>query len=97
MKEAINHRHNEGDDGDGDHKHHQAAPCPHFLVVRQSSSASRFTAGAFGFLTFTQCRNLKNPRRRPIWNAYCFICGSTFLVGVNFEPLWVRFTDMYIL
>jgi hypothetical protein len=48
MKEAINHRHDEGDDGDGDHKHHQAAPCPHFLVVRQSSSASRLTAGAFG-------------------------------------------------
>jgi len=63
----------------------------------QSSSASRLTAGAFEFLTFTQCRESKNPRRRPIWNTYCFICGSTFLAGVNFEPLWVRFTDMYIL
>jgi hypothetical protein len=25
------------------------------LLLPQSSSASRFTAGAFGFLTFTQC------------------------------------------
>ena len=56
-----------------------------------------FDRGAFEFLTFTQCRESKNPERRPIWNTYCFICGSTFLVGVNFEPLWVRFTDMYIL
>jgi hypothetical protein len=30
--------------------------------------------------------------------AYRFIYGLALLAGVNFEPLWVRFTDiMYIL
>jgi hypothetical protein len=30
--------------------------------------------------------------------VYCFICGLAWLVGVSFEPLWMRFTDiMYIL
>jgi hypothetical protein len=33
-------------------------------VYRQSSSASRFTAGAFGFLTFTQCTELQNTNVR---------------------------------
>jgi hypothetical protein len=30
--------------------------------------------------------------------TYCFIWGVALLAGVNFEPLWVRFTEiMYIL
>jgi hypothetical protein len=32
-----------------------------------------------------------------VWNAYRFICGLALLAGINFELLWVRFTDiMYI-
>jgi hypothetical protein len=30
--------------------------------------------------------------------AYCFTCGFALPAGVNFAPLWARFTDiMYIL
>jgi hypothetical protein len=35
-------------------------------------------------------RSQKNVLGPDYWNAYCFTCG--LLVGVNFEPLWVRFT-----
>src|SRR5262249_5381464 len=66
MEEAINHRHDDGDGHDGDYKHHQAAPCPHFLVVCQSSSASRFTAGAFEFLTLSQCAERCRQLRRAV-------------------------------
>ena len=47
------------------------------------------------------CPSAQEPRlnshsARP--RTYCFICGVALLAGVNFEPLWVRFTEiMYIL
>jgi hypothetical protein len=50
-------------------------------VYRQSSSASRFTAGAFGFLTFTQCTELQNTNVR---------FGSKADIGL--PPVDVRFT-----
>jgi hypothetical protein len=37
MNEAINHRHDYGDDHNGDHKQHQATPCSHVLAHGTSS------------------------------------------------------------
>src|SRR6516165_4382023 len=50
------------------------AVCLRFLIQRgepQSSSASRFTAGAFGFLTFTQCADRPDRRASRAASTQC--------------------------
>jgi hypothetical protein len=57
MEEAINHRHDNGDDHDGDYKQDQAASCSHFVVHLVPVSCSAKTRRAGSRPTSPSCRS----------------------------------------